>query len=357
MKITLLLSSIASFAASSAVDNAAMASASADQNEERNLQWNPNCGTVALWHPVYTAGWENGYCSETITCNSPSYTTAADCCGSAYLGQSSGTCYSAAGIPAPAPPTPPPVPGVTPVSPATTMWYPDYNAGWEAGKCIDTLPLPPYGSRPLYTTQLECCKLAYAGQSNNYCIANMANPPTAMPTTFKPTASPSVSPTSKPTNEPTTSSPSKAPTTVSPTMTPTSSPSKTPTTVSPTMTPTATPTSSPTLAPTAKPSSSPSLAPTKSPTATPTATPTKSPTASPTTKSPTGSPTTASPTVTQYGSQWYPKYDNAGTCTAKLPLPPPGSRSFFASKEACCQGTYSTWGPPKAQNCIDGSTQ
>jgi hypothetical protein len=58
---------------------------------------------------------------------------------------------------------------------------PDYNAGWEAGKCIDTLPLPAYGSRPLYATQLECCKLAYAGQMNNFCIANMVNPPTASP--------------------------------------------------------------------------------------------------------------------------------------------------------------------------------
>jgi len=242
--------------------------------DNRQLQWNPNCGTLALWHPDYTAGWTGGFCSLQVTCNSPSYSTAADCCNVAYAGQGSNTCYTTAGIPVPTPAPVAPVSGV----PAAGTWYPDYPAGWEAGMCINTLPLPPYGSRPLYATQLECCKLAYAGQTNNFCFANMVNPPTAKPT---------VSPTSKPTASPTTSSPSKAPTM--------SSPSKAPTTLG------------------------------------------------------LGAPTT-------YGSQWYPKYDAAGTCTAKLPLPPPGSRSYFNSKEECCQSTYSTWGPAKAASCISGST-
>jgi hypothetical protein len=186
--------------------------------------------TLALWHPNYNTGWAGGYCSLQITCNSPSYDSAADCCKFAYAGQSSNTCYTTAGIPVP---TSAPVPGMA----AAGTWYPDYPAGWEAGKCINTLPLPPYGSRPLYATQLQCCMAAYAGQTNNFCIANMDGSPTS-----------------------------------------------------------------------------------------------------------------------QYGTQWYPKYDAVGTCTTKLPLPPPGSRSYFASKEECCQGTYDSWGGTKIADCISGGS-
>ena len=223
MKFILILSIAVMITGSSAND-------ATDTTDNRQLQWNPNCATLALWHPVYTVDWSSGFCSQSITCNSPSYVSVADCCKFAYAGQSSNTCYTTAGIPIP---TSAPVPGVA----AAGTWYPDYPAGWEAGKCINTLPLPPYGSRPLYATQLQCCMLAYAGQTNNFCIANMDGSPTS-----------------------------------------------------------------------------------------------------------------------QYGTQWYPKYDAAGTCTTKLPLPPPGSRSYFASKEECCQGTYANWAPPKAANCISGST-
>jgi hypothetical protein len=85
--------------------------------------------------------------------------------------------------------------------------------------------------------------------------------------------------------------------------------------------------------------------------------PTTSPSKAPTTKRPTSLPTTRLPTATIYGTQWYPKYDNAGTCTAMLPLPLPGSRPFYASKDVCCQTTYSSWGGSKVQSCIVGSTQ
>ena len=208
----------------------AESSASTDTTDNRQLQgWNPNCNTVALWHPVSTVEWSGGFCSLQITCNSPSYSTAADCCSYAYAGQSTGTCYTTAGIPVP---TSVPVPG----APVAGTWYPNYPAGWAAGKCINTLPPPFHGSRPLYPTQLECCILAYAGQTNNFCIANMDGLPTS-----------------------------------------------------------------------------------------------------------------------QYGTQWYPKYDTTDTCTTKLPLPPPGSRPYFASKEECCRDTFDSWGGSKTADCISGS--
>lgn len=280
-------------AASSAVIDGAT---SADQQQDgRELQWISDCATVAYWHPVYTAGWEKGLCSQTTGCNAPSYLTAADCCGAAYLGQSTRACEIAADISPPPPPTPP---SPSPPTPGATQWYPDYGAQWAVGKCIDTLPLPPYGSRPLYDTQLECCKMAYAGQTNNYCIQNLANPPTS---------SPSVSPTSKPTSTPTTSKP-----TGTPTEKPTGAPSVSPTTGVPT---------------------------TSKPTGVPSEAPTKAPTGEPTTKTPTASPTTAGPTVTQYGSLWYPNY-SLQICSNKLPLPVNGAAPTSNSKEECCTGHY-----------------
>jgi hypothetical protein len=60
------------------------------------------------------------------------------------------------------------------------------------------------------------------------------------------------------------------------------------------------------------------------------------------------------PTATVFGTQWYPEYDIAGTCTAKLPLPLPGSCPFYASKEECCKDTYNSWGGTKTAECISG---
>ena len=49
-------------------------SSAVDTTDDRQLQgWNPNCNTLAFWHPVYTGDWSGGFCSLQITCNSPSY--------------------------------------------------------------------------------------------------------------------------------------------------------------------------------------------------------------------------------------------------------------------------------------------
>ena len=111
MKFLLLLSSTATLFTGSFANDAT--------TDNRQLQWNPNCGTVSLWHPDYTAGWSGGFCSQQVTCNSPSYDTAAECCSFAYAGQGSHTCYTAAGIPVPTPAPVAAVPGV----PAAGTWY------------------------------------------------------------------------------------------------------------------------------------------------------------------------------------------------------------------------------------------
>ena len=53
------------------------------QEDGRELQWISDCATVEYWHPVYTAGWEGGYCTQSTGCNAPSYLSAAECCGAA----------------------------------------------------------------------------------------------------------------------------------------------------------------------------------------------------------------------------------------------------------------------------------
>ena len=265
-----------------------------EDGDRRGLQWIADCSTVAYFHPVYTAGWSGGYCAQTTGCNAPSFLTNLECCEQAYVGQSPATCKTTAGI---APPTPPaPTPGSPPAPPSGGgVWYPDYSAQWGVGKCIDTLPLPPYGSRPLYTTQLECCKGAYAGQTSNYCIKNLVNAPTSTPST---------TPTPKPSTGPTTSKPTGEPSTTIPTGIPTAAPTTGPTTLVPTGGPT-----------------------------------TLVPTGGPTTLVPTAVPTTAAPTVTQFGAMWYPKY-SAGYCSNKLPLPVNGAAPLSDSKANCCNGNY-----------------
>jgi hypothetical protein len=307
------------------------ASASAEMNEEggaarRGLQWISDCGTVAYFHPVYTAGWENGYCALSIGCNAPSFITNAECCNQAYVGQSTGVCNSVAGIPPPTPPTPPPPSPGSPPTPSGVVWYPDYNAQWGVGKCISTLPLPPHGSRPLYSTQLRCCKEAYAGQTSNYCIQNLVNAPTSKPTT---------PPTFGPTTGPTTSKPTGVPTTSTPTGSPSSKPTTGPTTLTPTGVPS---TSTPTGSPSSKPTGGPS------------ATPTSSPSRAPTTLFPTAAPTTRGPTVTQFGSLWYPLYSTSPlVCSNKLPLPVNGAVPYYTTKAECCD--RHTWNPTATASC------
>ena len=100
----------------------------------------------------------------------PTYTSMLACCKAAYGGQTSNKCIASL----PNPPTAAP----TKVSP--DVYYPDYSLAWTAGKCINTLPIP--SGRPTYTSELACCKAAYAGQVSNACVADLPNPPTKAPT-------------------------------------------------------------------------------------------------------------------------------------------------------------------------------
>jgi len=207
MKFLLILTlSIATlFAESSAVDTT--------DNRQLQGRWNPNCNTLALWHPDYTAGWSGGFCSLQITCNSPSYSTAAECCSFAYAGQSSNACYTTTG---------------SPTTQYGTQWYPKYDA---AGTCTTKLPLPPPGSRPYFASKEECCRDTFdswGGSKTADCISG---------STTTPVANPSDNPTtSTPTESPTTSNPtSKSPTTSNSSTSdnPSSNPSKALATVSP----------------------------------------------------------------------------------------------------------------------------
>ena len=63
-------------------------------------------------------------------------------------------------------------------------FFPDYDTKWEDATCLNTKPFPfTPGSRPVYNTQLECCKLAYAGQTSKACLAGL-------PDGLRPTSSP-----------------------------------------------------------------------------------------------------------------------------------------------------------------------
>jgi hypothetical protein len=62
-------------------------------------------------------------------------------------------------------------------------WHPNYSLGWSQGKCEFTTTC----NSPSYATNLACCKGAYPGQQSNFCISQLANPPTNAPT---PTSAP-----------------------------------------------------------------------------------------------------------------------------------------------------------------------
>ena len=69
-------------------------------------------------------------------------------------------------------------------SPTQVQYYPDYETKYEDATCLNTKPFPfTPGSRPLYNSQLECCKLAYAGQTSKACFAGL-------PDGLRPTSSP-----------------------------------------------------------------------------------------------------------------------------------------------------------------------
>jgi len=132
----------------------------------------PTKAGEGTYYADYSLAWSEGVCISTLPVPSgrPTYTSMLACCKAAYGGQTSNKCIAAL----PNPPTAAP----TKVSP--DLYYPDYSLAWTAGKCINTLPIP--SGRPTYTSELACCKAAYAGQVSNACFADLPNPPTKAPT-------------------------------------------------------------------------------------------------------------------------------------------------------------------------------
>ena len=241
-----------------------------DQGEGRELlsAWcDPN--TPTNWHPNYAVAWSAGGCIYKADCDSPGYDTELECCDQAFGGQVSGACkvgfanpsttttkwYADYGTPwgiagcKAAFPYPsyattffdsqldcckgaytgqtsgacltglatPPTMAPTSAAGAGGQWYADYGTAWSIAGCKNTLPLPIYAI-VTYSSQLECCKAAYGGQTSNACVQRLPNPPTNAPTaqpTSKPTATPTATPTAKPTATPT-STPTSAPTTSKP---------------------------------------------------------------------------------------------------------------------------------------------
>ena len=171
------------------------------------------------YYPNYDLPWPEGICINTqpIPSGRPVYTTQLACCKAAYGGQTSGACIKGLASP--------PTMAPTMKGGPEDAYYPDYTLAWTEGKCINTVPMP--SGRPVYTTQLACCKSAYAGQSSGACIKGMANPPTFAPSHAPTRASTRAStraPTSTPSHAPT-QAPSRAPTRA-PTSTPTPKPTK-----------------------------------------------------------------------------------------------------------------------------------
>jgi len=58
------------------------------------------------------------------------------------------------------------------------MWHPQYAQGWTDGYCRYTKDC----NSPGYSSQLACCKGAYAGQISGACVKRLPSPPTSSPT-------------------------------------------------------------------------------------------------------------------------------------------------------------------------------
>ncbi|KAL7537682.1 hypothetical protein ACHAXR_008734, partial [Thalassiosira sp. AJA248-18] len=148
------------------------------QKSNRDLQTNANgCWNAAdttprkQWHPIYAAGFTNGYCRETIDCNTPGYPSELACCKGAYAGQSSGFCLSQM----PNPPTTSPTD-----EGGLDVYYPDYDTPYADAYCLNDRPKP--NGRPTYDTMLACCKGAYPDQQSGVCLSMLPFPPTGSPT-------------------------------------------------------------------------------------------------------------------------------------------------------------------------------
>ena len=122
----------------------------------------------SLFYPNYSLSWDEGQCINTLPIPSgwPTYSSILACCAGAYAGQWSRACVNAAG-------------GNNPNS-TQPLFYPDYSVAWDYGRCINLAPIP--SGRPTYSTQLACCKAAYAYQQSKACIQALPSPPTYSPT-------------------------------------------------------------------------------------------------------------------------------------------------------------------------------
>jgi hypothetical protein len=123
------------------------------------------------WRPNYNSEWSTATCSQNGNCNWPGYSTELACCKGEYGGQASGACLQSL----PNPPTTSPT-----KEGGLDVWYPDYETQWSDATCKNDYPLP--NGRPTYSSQLACCKGAYAGQMSGACLAQLPNPPTTSPT-------------------------------------------------------------------------------------------------------------------------------------------------------------------------------
>ena len=57
-------------------------------------------------------------------------------------------------------------------------WHPQYSQGWSDGHCRYTVDC----NSPSYSSELACCKGAYAGQVSGACLRRLPSPPTSSPT-------------------------------------------------------------------------------------------------------------------------------------------------------------------------------
>ncbi len=121
-----------------------------------------------LFYPDYLLAWDEGKYIKTLPIppGCPTHATWLTCCAIAYAGQYSQACINSASI--------------TNFAINSSLFYPDYSLMWDVGKCVNMLPIP--SGQPTYSTQLSCCKAAYADQQSNACIQAIPLPPTSSPT-------------------------------------------------------------------------------------------------------------------------------------------------------------------------------
>ena len=126
----------------------------------------------------YSQSWSTSGCVQKADCDSPGYADQATCCAAHFGGQTGGACSTVAGSAAP-----------TPANPNIGKFYADYSTPWPEAGCKNTVPHPIYATT-FFTTQLECCKASFGGQTSNACVMGLPNPPTAKPSVAPTTVAP-----------------------------------------------------------------------------------------------------------------------------------------------------------------------